>query len=182
MLDDLTSLRYPAHISTLNGQAIVRWVATEMALSDGDPQDTPLVWAHPSVPYLQLISIDVQLADGSVFRMLSNVDDGSGFHGLYLVCQDAIDKPSVPKGGSTFFRTRELNELPIGTATVAVTEIDGPHAVLRAEIVVHARTISCWAAEVYERDGGHFDLVAPDESILVQVDGVRPRLKIEGRG
>lgn len=36
-----------------------------------------------SVPYLQLISIDFQLEDGSVYHMLSQLDDGSGSGVLY---------------------------------------------------------------------------------------------------
>ena len=36
------------------------------------------------------------------------------------------------------------------------------------------RMISFWAAEVYEREGGYFEVVGNDESILVQVDGIKP--------
>ncbi|MCY0913733.1 hypothetical protein [Massilia antarctica] len=125
------------------------------------------------VPYLQFISIDVQLNDGSVYRMLSHYDDGTGCYGLYLLVQDAMDTPSGAESGS-IYRTRELSELPIGAATVKITDIDGPNAVLRVDIVVGTHTVSCWAAEVYDRGGGDFAVVDRDESILVQVDGVRP--------
>jgi hypothetical protein len=33
---------------------------------------------HSTVPYLQLISMDLQLDDGLVYRMFSKLDDGSG--------------------------------------------------------------------------------------------------------
>lgn len=66
--------------------------------------------------------------------------------------------------------------LPVGVANVEITEVDGPNSVLRAEISVDGRKISFWAAEVYERDGGHFEVVGCDESLLIQVDATRPRL------
>ncbi len=58
-------------LSTLDGQEIVRWVGTEMAVSGGEPVDegeptvySPVCWYHESVPYLQLCWLDIQLADG----------------------------------------------------------------------------------------------------------------------
>ena len=165
-------------IAKLNGHSITRWVGTEMALSDGDAENGPVLWEHSTVPYLQLISIDLQLSDGSVFRMDSQSDDGSGYYGLCLSDRDVIDTPSIAESG-TIFRTRHLTELPIGVATVVVSEVDGPNAILRIEIVIDGHTISFWAAEVYERDGGKFDIVGRDESILVQVDGARPRRSLD---
>jgi hypothetical protein len=158
----------------LNGHSIARWVGTEMALSGGGWDTGPVLWEHSSVPYLQLISIDVLLTDGSVYRVCSQADDGSSYYGLFLGSVESLDTPSSPEVGS-IYRTRELIELPVGVATVAITEIDGPDAVLRVEIVAGGRTISFWAAEVYERDGGFFDVVGCDESILVKVDGARPK-------
>lgn len=163
------------NFSTLENKTIARWVGTEMALSDGSFGDGPVVWEHSSVPYLQLISIDVLLTDGAVYQLSSQADDGSGYYGLFLTGRDAMDTAIRPEVGS-IFRTRDLSELPIGVANVVVTEVDGPNSVLRAEISIDGRKISFWAAEAYERDGGHFDVVGCDESILIQVDGTRPRL------
>lgn len=164
-------------VTQLNGHCIVRWVGTEMALSDGAVREGPVLWAHPAVPYLQLVSLDIQLDDGSVYRMLSQSGDGSGYYGLYLLGQDAIDTPSSSESGS-IYRTRELSELPVGSVNVAVTELDGPNAVLRVELGIGGRTMSCWAAEVYERDEENFEVCGGDESILIQVDGFRPDQKI----
>lgn len=144
----------------------IRWLhALEQATAPG----------HSSVPYPQLISIDLQLDDGSVYRMLSQLDDGSGsgYCGLYLDIRDANESPCTFEIGS-IYRTRELSEMPVGATTVAVTESDGPAAVVRMEMGVGGATISFWAAEVDERDGGSFEIGGPDESILVQVDGMRP--------
>ena len=149
-----------------------------MALSESPIGEGPVLWEHSSVPYLQLISIDLQMEDGSVYRMLSQLDDGSRsrFFGLYLVIRDAIENPCTSEIGS-IYRTRELCELPVGSASVVVTETDGPNAVVRMEMGVGGATISFWAAEVGERDGGCFEILGPDESILVQVDGIRPAKK-----
>ena len=109
----------------------IRWLhALEQATAPG----------HSSVPDLQLISIDLQLEVGSVYRMLSQLDDGSGsgYCGLYLVIRDAIESPCTLQIGS-IYRTRELSELPVEAATVAVTEADGPNAVVRMEMGRRAR-------------------------------------------
>lgn len=168
----------PLHVATLNGHPITRWIATEMALSEGGLGEGPVLWEHSSVPYLQLISIDIQLGDGSVYRMQSQLDDGSeaGHFGLYLLTRDAMENPRTSEMGS-IYRTRELRELPVGAAVVTVTETDGPNAVVRMETGFGGATISFWAAEVDERDGGCFEILGPDESILVQVDGKRPAKK-----
>ena len=82
-------------LTKLNGHAIVRWVGTETAPSGGGWDTEPVVWNIQACLILQLISIDVLLADGSVYRVCSQIDDGSGNYGLRL---------SVVGGGSV--RTR----------------------------------------------------------------------------
>jgi len=158
----------------LNGRSIAKWVAMEMALSDGAHGDRSILWEHESIPYLQLTSIDVLMEDGARYRLLSQADDGSGFYGLYLGSIDALDTPSTYEAGS-IFRTRELSELPVGPVTVAIAQADGPNAILRIEVNVNSHTISCWAAEVYEENDGSFRMVGADESILLQLDGIRPK-------
>jgi hypothetical protein len=162
-----------AHVTKLNGHSIVRWVGTEMALAEGATNGGTVIWTHPDVAYLQLINLDVQLEDGRVYRMLAQSDDGTGYYGLYLVRREQGETLSSLECGS-IYRTREIMELPVGQANVVVTESDGGNAVLRIEIAVGGHTVSCWAAEVYEREGGKFEVVQKDESILVQVDGKRP--------
>ncbi|NHZ99747.1 hypothetical protein [Massilia sp. CCM 8734] len=165
----------PVHVTALNDQSIIRWMATEMALSDSSLGEGPILWEHPSVPFLQCTGIDIHLQNGSVYRMLSQLDDGNtgGYIGLYLTVREVIDTPCSFEAGS-IYRTRELSELPVGVATVTVTESDGQNTVSRIDIVVGGRTVSCWAAEVDERADGSFNINVGDESILVQVDRLRP--------
>lgn len=165
--------------SQLAGHTIVSWVGTKMALSAGPQGEGPIVWEHPSIQYLQLISIDMMLSDGEVYRVLSQSDDGSGYYGLYLERQVAMEAPSCPESGC-IYRTRMLNELPIGAATIAVRESDGPSAVLRVEAIVDGSMVTLLSGEVYERDEGNFFVAERDESILVQVDGVRPTSNLWG--
>lgn len=159
--------------SPLAGHIIVSWVGTEMALSEGPQGEGPIVWEHPSVPYLQLISLDMMLSDGEVYRVLSQSDDGSGCYGLYLERQPAMEASTCPESGS-IYRTRVLNELPIGVVTITVRESDGPNAVLCIEVIVDGRRVTLRSGEVYERNEGNFFVAERDESILVQVDGIRP--------
>lgn len=165
----------PVHVKNLNDHFIIKWIATEMAISDGPLAEGPVVWEDPRIPYLQLTSIDLQLGDGSIYRMLSQCDDGTetGYFGLYLLAQDILATPYPAENGS-IYRRRELNELPVGLANVAILETHGPNAVSRIDIIIARQRVSCWAAEVYEREDGAFEIIAPDESILLQVNGKRP--------
>lgn len=173
-------------LSYLDGQHIVRWLGTEMALGEGQQTRVwneaeatwqveygPPVWAHPSIPFLQLTHIDVQLRNGTLARLLSQLDDGSGHCGLYLIEIDALVTFRDEEPGC-IFRVRELTELPVGLATVTLVRQDGPHAVVDAHITVNGQQIRLLAAEVHERADGVFDLVERDESLLLQLDGARP--------
>lgn len=161
-------------LTELNGRSVVKWVALEMAPTDQAGEDGPVLWVHDSVPYLQLSSIDVLMEDGAAYRLLAHADDGSGYYGLNLVSIPQLDAPSSDDTGS-IFRTRELKELPVGPIAVANVQADGPNAILRIELDIHSHRILCWAAEVYEENDGAFRIVEADESILLQVDGIRPR-------
>ncbi|WP_342117545.1 hypothetical protein [Pseudoduganella sp. OTU4001] len=162
----------------LSGRFITRWVGMEMALSDGVLGEGPVQWEDESIPYLQLVSIDIQLDDDTSYRLLAQLDDGSGHYGLYLIARDKIEEPSACEVGS-IFRTRDLNELPVGMASIAIEQADGPNAVLRIEIRIESQSILCWAAEVYEENDGTFRIAERDESILLQIDGVRPNHKFQ---
>ncbi|QJE02196.1 hypothetical protein HH212_21030 [Massilia forsythiae] len=59
-----------AHVTKINNHCIVRWVGTEMAFAGGAADDGMVTCTHPDVPYLQFISLDVQLENGLVYRML----------------------------------------------------------------------------------------------------------------
>lgn len=74
----------------------------------------------------------------------------------------------------SIYRTREIIELPIGQANVVVTGCDGENADLRIEIEIGGHIVSCWAAEVHELDNGRLEVIRKDESILIQVDEMRP--------
>lgn len=165
------------HITNLHGRSIIKWIATEMALSDRPGANDAVLWSDLSVPYLQLTSIDIQFDEGSAYRMLSQLGDDSedGFFGLYLLAQEAMDRLSdVDADAGSIYRTRELTELPLGEANVTGTRADGPNAIVRVDVLIDGRIVSFRAAEVYERSDGSFDIVGPDECILVQVDGAMP--------
>ena len=136
-------------------------------------------WQHPSVPFLQLTSLDIQLASGKTLRLLSQLDDGSEFHGLYLVEIATVSELSN-QAESSIFRTREISELPVGPSKVKVLRQRGPNAIVEANISITGNTIRLLAAEVHPRTDGKFDIVEGDESILIQLDGARPNQSVNG--
>ncbi len=175
-------------MSFLDGQDIVRWVGTEMALCGGEPCSvadaagqavdsyTPVQWTHESIPYLQFTGLDIHLANGSVLQLNSQLEDGTGYHGLFLL--QAPERQAACKlaraGQVSIFRTRDVPELPLGTARLSVNRQEGPNAVVEATIRIGSDTVRLLAAEVSERSGGELRIVEPDESILVQLNGARP--------
>lgn len=169
-------------ISTLDGQEIVRWVGTEMAVGGGEPVDEgeptvyePVRWYHESVPYLQLSSLDIQLADGRELRLIAQLDDGREYYGFFLIPATAWEEP-LPRPPWSIFRTRELTVLPTGTAHVSILRGDGPYTVIEFSLSIGSDSLRFLAAEVYEQFDGTFRIVEADEHILLQLNGAMPQL------
>ncbi len=175
----------------LDGQEIVRWTGTEMALGGGisivsedTPEDrnwleTPVVWASDVIPFAQFTRIDVQLANGSAYRLLSQHKDGSGFHGLYLLRVAEIEVPEEPRPGC-IYRSRELTELPVGQTRVSILRRAESNSIIEFELSIGTETIRMLSGEVYEREEGLFEVVESDESVLVQLNGERPNPSFNG--
>jgi hypothetical protein len=178
------SSRRAHQLSDLDQQEVVGWSAHEMALAENAdwevkdsgwqvPVPGAVVWSHPSVPFLQAIELVAHLADGRIFSLLSQPDDGSAFHGLYLLHRQAPWPPPSDSVAS-IYRTRELAELPVGRITTLTLRRDSTESVMEMMCTVGSKVIRFLSGEVYDRDGGRFEIVEGDESILVQVDGKMP--------
>lgn len=167
-------------LQDLDQQVIVGWRACEMALAEGGRWDMDesgrqhwvpgeAVWSHPQVPYLQFIEIWIQLVDGRVWSMLSRIDDGSGFHGLYLVTPEASESgPGVP--ASIGYRDRLLAELPLGLVRIKDMRRDADGFVVEMCMLIGQKVVRFLSGEVYERGQGLFEVIELDESILVQIE------------
>lgn len=164
----------PTPISVLQGQVVVRWQGLEMALSEGLPSAGAL-WEDPAIPFLQLVNIDVELANGQAFRIVSQSEDGTGFHGLFVLELERPPGLSPASDLSSIYRDRELHELPTGKVVVTGLRKEGPNATIEAKLRIGDADLSLLAAEVHEQLGGCLAIVEPDESILVQVNGLRPK-------
>ena len=147
-----------------------------MALAErsGSGSEAEPIWEHPTVPFLQLTHLDIETSTGGFFRLYSHIDDGSGYFGLYLTRIDAPEQLKLASG-SCIFRTRVIEEFPLGTIQEIVCERDGPNAILRASMLISGRRLSLLAAEVEEKVDGSLRIVEGDESILCQTDGIRPK-------
>lgn len=175
----------PNSVSKLDQQVVVRWTGCEMALAEGGSWEMDasgmesfapgeIVWSHPDVPYLQFVDVCATLADGQTLSLQSQCDDGIGVHGLY-VC------PVTEKGLcwidslSGMFRHRELSELPTGLMTILKLRRDGATSnVVELHALIGSTVVQFLSGEIYEREGGRFEVVELDESILIQVDGKVP--------
>jgi hypothetical protein len=161
-------------ISTLAGLVVTRWQGMEMALAEADSA-SGIRWEDPSVPFLQLIDLDLVLANGRAFKFWSQSVDGTGSHGLYLEALDALPALFASDDPSSIFRGRSLPELPAGTIEIAELRRDGPNATVEVRLMVADVEVRLVAGEVYEQHDGRFRVVEPDESILLKVDGMWPR-------
>ena len=175
----------PNSVSKLDQQVVVRWTGCEMAMAEGGSWEMDasgmesfapgeIVWSHPNVPYLQFVDVCVTLADGQTLSLQSQCEDGTGVHGLYV--GSAMDKGLMRIDSSSgIFRHRELSELPTGLMTILKLRRDGTTSnVIEIHVLIGSTVVQFLSGEVYEREGGRFEVVELDESILIQVDGKIP--------
>ena len=144
-----------------------------MALA-GDEERLPIRWRDPSIHFLQFTYLDIQLAGGQALRLLSQMEDGTGFHGFYLVELKELPALRVIQEPDSIFRERMVPELPAGRIEVAQVRRDGPNAIVEMQLRVLDDEVRFLAAEVYEEHDGSLRIVERDESILIQVNGVHP--------
>lgn len=176
-------------LSYLHGREVVRWVGTEMAILGGGEskiwnesqsqwqvEHEQVEWSHPSIPYLQFTNVDMQLACGKTMRLLSQLEDGTGFHGLYLVEIEELSEP-ISEEKWSIFRTREISELPLGLLKVEVLRRDEPNVAVEARITIDNHALKVLSAEIHPRAAGKFEIVEGDESFLIQLNGARPLKK-----
>ncbi len=166
-------------LSILDGCEVVKWIGEEMAISWVEPPESPeiardQVWVHESIPYLQLGYLDIHLAEGRALRLLSQLEVGDSFHGFYLLNLDRSGPDFEPSSERSIYRTRELEELPLGIAKLSMVRRDGPDSVIEMELAIGKDVIRLLAAEVDELLDGTFRICEPDESILVQLNGAFP--------
>ncbi len=160
-------------ISTLAGVVVTSWRGMEMALAEADTP-SEIRWEDPSVPFLQLVDLDLVLENGQVLKFWSQMEDGTGFHGLYLEALDALPALFASDNPLSICRGRLLPELPVGAIEIAEIRQDGPNAAVEVRLMIGGVEVRLVAGEVYEQHDGSLRVVEPDESILLQVDGVWP--------
>ncbi|WP_326536752.1 hypothetical protein [Pseudorhodoferax sp.] len=122
-----------------------------------------------------MIEVVLSLEDGRNLSVRSQHEDGTGVHGLYL-----ISGPSTPARlacpAAEIYQTRELTELPKGPMQVVELRRDVSGCVVEMFLGVNSSVIRLLSGEVYEREEDQFEVVEVDESILIQVDGKKPRV------
>jgi hypothetical protein len=160
-------------ISTLAGLVVTRWQGIEMALTEADAA-SDIRWVDPNIPYLQLVDLDLVLANGQAFKIWSQLEGGTGFHGLYLEAMGALPAVLASDDPLSIFRSRLLPELPVGAIEIAELRQDGPNATVEVRLMVAGVGVRLVAGEVYEQHDGSLRIIEPDESILLQVNGTWP--------
>lgn len=160
----------------IDGQEVTSWKGTEMALSADETGDIAqnIVWESEAIPFLQLISLDLILKDGSALRLLSQYEDGTGYHGLYLTSGFGQVTEVGETSPTSIYRDRLLTNLPTGIVRILSTRMDGPNATIEALVGVQDDVIRFLSAEVYETWTGELEIKEADESILVQLNGKWP--------
>jgi hypothetical protein len=117
---------------------------------------------------------------GGVYRLLSALDHGDRpEYGLFLARPEA-PMTSEPEEPGHIFRTRVLEVLPTGTVTVSVQR-DPAGAIVEAWLAIGSDVVRLLSGEIHPRSDGRFDLVSPDETILLQLNGKRPPSDNRGR-
>ncbi len=160
-------------IQKLAGRVVTLWQGGEMALAEARAGGE-VRWEDPSIPFLQFVNLDLQFDDGQAVRLLSQLEDGTGFHGFYVEALHELPVLRTFDEPSSIFRDRVLCELPLGEIEIVELRHDGPNAIVEMRLRLSGTEIRLLAAEVYEEHDASLRIGELDESILVQVNGARP--------
>ena len=158
------------NLDLLKNQTIVRWVGIEMALSEGT-ESTPVVWEHSSVPFMQFNRLEVLLDNENVVTLLSQLDDGSDWFGIYARSLAESRLKLEPYEAGSIFRTRCVSEIPTGKVSNTKEKLDYSGNVLEFSLYIGSSVIRIVSGEVYEREDGSYWVTQIDESLLVQITG-----------
>ena len=152
----------------LTDTEISRWSGVEMALTEG--REGGEVWDHPAIPFLQMLYLDAELADGTLLRFGTDQEDC--LCGLSVSRPDDVDADT--SGWDGIYRSSVPSHLPCGV--VRGVEISTTNSLIeQVRILFEVSSLRLSAGEVYEQHDGSFRIVSQDKSILVQVDGAHPR-------
>ena len=160
-------------IQSLAGRAVTWWQGGEMALAEAH-HDHEVRWEDPGIPFLQFTDLVLRFEDGKPLRLCSQIEDGSGLHGLHLVELNEVPELRTANEPLSIFRERPLPELPLGEIEIVQLRHEGPSAIVEVRLLLSGGELRLIAAEVHEEHDGSLTIVEPDESILVQVNGARP--------
>lgn len=145
----------------LTGRSVLRWDGVEMALRATGPDGLPQ-FSDPTVPFLQLLQLDVTCSDGEAFTIGTAQNDD--IWGLSIAPQS---QPASATNGFSIFRPRTLPELPIGSVKTVNLKINESSDIMEVLARIGTDDLLLMAGEVYELTTGHLEFVPGDESVLV---------------
>jgi hypothetical protein len=155
-----------SQLLSLKGHYINNWIGHEMAISDSN-NSGDVLWHDKSVPYLQFGRIDIHIESGKIVSLLSQLDDGSNWFGLYLAeFSDCLVPGNYEKG--SIYDVRQIDELPLGVIkNIVIKEVEGNNPI-KILIEIGENVISFFSGEVYAESQG-YKICSPDECILIQI-------------
>ena len=156
------------NLDLLQNQNIVCWIGVEMAFSEGT-ESTPVIWEHPSIPFMQFDRLEAILDNGNVVNLLSRIDDGSNWFGIYARSLTSSLLRLEPYEDGSIFRTRFVSEIPAGKVSSIKVKLDDAGNVLEFSLCIGSSTIRIVSGEVYDNEDGSYWISQVDETLLVQI-------------
>ena len=148
----------------LVGCSVIRWAATEWPMREQGPNGLP-AYQDPAVPYLQVNSVYFALEHVGHRQIATCMNTDT-----WGLCLDVLyGWPDEDPDSSTYTRTRQLWELPVGTIQSTTQRLDADGNIAEVCIVVAGNRITFLSAEVYEDSDGSLRIGPADESILIRV-------------
>ena len=125
------------------------------------------------MPFLQLGVVQLTVVETGIVQIGTYQDDDefglARRDGETRLAFEDPDRDSI-------YRTRELRELPLGEITAIVIMTDARGIISEVQLTVAGFKVQVRAGEILEDHDGSLRVVLGDESILVQVDGQKPKL------
>ena len=121
---------------------------------------------------LQFCSLDFDCNEQAYRLQTAQVDD-LWFLGIN---QSPHAPATIECAPNSIFREREVSELPIGSIDDVQIHLNDQNYVERLELTIKDHNITIQPGEIYEEARTDPRIVFLDESLLIQVDGKKPRL------
>jgi hypothetical protein len=151
----------------LLGKSILSWLGVELAFASSNGIAN-VNWAHQSVPYKQFLEIELNVSEDLKVRIESGLDQNCNYYCLKFLSEAKNLELYEAQVGESI-RVRSLGELPIGKIEGIKTSYNEMNNLVGITILINGTEIKICSGEILEKEANIFEIVKPQEFVLVSI-------------